>query len=140
MAVMTLLPDAQNLAKHRKRLAIAPPLGRGDEPLSPSRPAPAEPRRLVSAYATLLAWAFPLFNTLRLVSYLPTLWAIQTSGDSSQHSLWTWGIWLGANLTMAGWLHEQNGRWLDRAVLLNLCNAAMCGAALLLIVWYRFLA
>jgi hypothetical protein len=90
-------------------------------------------------YLLLLTWAFTLFSSLRAVSYLPTLWAIHTSGDSSQHSLWTWGIWLGANMTMAAWLYEQNGQRLCKAVIVNLGNAAMCVATVALIGVYRFL-
>jgi hypothetical protein len=99
-------------------------------------PAAALPSGRVS-YLLLLSWAFTLFNTLRVFAYLPTLVAIQASGDSSQHSLWTWGTWLGANLTMAAWLYEQAGRRAHRAVAVNLCNALMCAAAVLLIAWYR---
>jgi len=81
--------------------------------------------------------AFALFGTLRLVSYLPTLLAIHASGDSRQHSLWTWGIWLGSNFTMAAWLYEANGQQMNRAIGLSLCNAAMCAAAVALIKFYR---
>jgi hypothetical protein len=79
-------------------------------------------------YVTVLTWAFTLFNFLRVIAYLPTLWAIQSSGDASQHSLFTWLTWLGANLTMAAWLYEQQGRRLGRAAAVNACNAAMCAA------------
>ncbi len=88
-------------------------------------------------YLALLTWAFTLFNSVRVFSYLPTLWAIHTSGDSSQHSLVTWLTWLGANLTMALWLHEHNGRRCNRAVMVNVGNAAMCLATSLLIAWHR---
>lgn len=88
-------------------------------------------------YRLLLGVAFPVFGSLRLVSYLPTLQALHASGDTSAHSLWTWGIWLGGNLTMAAWLHEHNGRRVDRAVVLNLCNASMCAAAFALIGYVR---
>jgi hypothetical protein len=88
-------------------------------------------------YLQVLTWAFTLFSSARLVSYLPTLWAIGASGDSSQHSLWTWGIWLGSNLTMALWLHEQHGRRWTRAAVVNVVNAAMCAATLTLILVYR---
>lgn len=97
----------------------------------------APPRAQPSLYLAVLGTAFALFGTLRIVSYLPTLMAIVASGDSSQHSLWTWGIWLGSNLTMAAWLYEQCGRRIDRAIGLSLCNAAMCAAAVVLIVFYR---
>jgi hypothetical protein len=90
-----------------------------------------------SAYLTVLTWAFTLFNTLRAVAYLPTMWAIYTSGDSSQHSLWTWCTWLGANATMAAWLYEQNGQRLGRAVVVNIGNAAMCAVTVALILAHR---
>ena len=89
------------------------------------------------AYLRLLAWAFTLFNSVRVFAYLPTLWAVLDSGDSSQHSLWTWGTWLGANLTMAAWLYEQNGGHVNRAVIVNSCNAVMCGLLLAVIAWHR---
>lgn len=92
-----------------------------------------------SRYLMALTWAFTLFSSARLVSYLPTLWAICASGESSQHSLWTWGIWLGSNLTMALWLHEQNGRRVNRAVAVNAFNAFMCGAIAASIAWLRWL-
>ena len=85
----------------------------------------------------VLPWAFALFNSLRIVSYVPTLWAIHVSGDSSQHSLLTWFTWLGANATMAAWLYEQNGQRLSRAALVNAGNAAMCACTLALIAWHR---
>lgn len=97
----------------------------------------ARPAATRSGYLLLLSWAFALFNTLRLFAYLPTLAAIHASGDSSQHSLWTWGTWLGANLTMAAWLYEQSGRRANRAAAVNLGNALMCAAAVALIAWYR---
>lgn len=97
-------------------------------------PASAAPRR---RYVTLLGWAFTLFNSVRVVAYLPTIWALWVSGDSGQHSLWTWCTWFGANLTMALWLRERNGGRFCRAAAVNLCNATMCAATTLLIVGYR---
>jgi len=85
----------------------------------------------------LLTWAFTLFSSLRMVAYLPTLWAIYTTGDSSQHSLWTWCSWLGANATMAAWLYEQNGQRIGRAVAVNIGNGAMCAVTVALIVAHR---
>ena len=100
-------------------------------------PTTALGRMVRSTYLAALTWAFTLFNSLRVVSYLPTMWAIQASGDSSQHSLWTWGTWLGANVTMAAWLYEQNGQRLDRAVIVNFGNAAMCAVTVVLIAAHR---
>ena len=88
-------------------------------------------------YLAALTWAFTLFSSLRVVSYLPTMWAIQASGDSSQHSLWTWMTWFCSNLTMAAWLYEQNGQRLDRAAIVNLGNATMCAGTIALIAAYR---
>lgn len=89
------------------------------------------------AYLRLLTWAFTLFNALRIVAYLPTIWAIHASGDSSQHSLWTWLTWLGANATMAAWLYESHGRHLTSAAVVNACNAVMCLLTVVLIVGHR---
>lgn len=101
---------------------------------------PADPHRARRAYLAALTWAFTLFNSVRMLSYLPTMWAIYGSGDSSQHSLWTWLTWLGANVTMAAWLYEQNGRRVGRAVIVNLGNATMCAATVMLIAALRGLA
>lgn len=98
----------------------------------------ASPGRVRGVYLTCLTWAFTLFSSLRVVSYLPTLWAIVATGDSSQHSLWTWGTWLGANLTMAAWLFEQQGQRCTRAVVVNLGNAAMCAAIITVIIAVRY--
>ena len=35
-------------------------------------------------YTTLLNWTFIFFSSTRLLTYLPTLWAIHASGNSSQ--------------------------------------------------------
>ncbi|MFT4100389.1 MAG: hypothetical protein QM674_04990 [Burkholderiaceae bacterium] len=88
-------------------------------------------------YLQLLTWSFTLFSTVRLVAYLPTIIALVQSGDSSQHSLWTWGIWLGANATMAAWLYESNGQRVDRTVVVNIGNAMMCLLTCVVIIWYR---
>lgn len=90
-----------------------------------------------STYLAVLTWLFTLFNSVRVLAYLPTLLAILTSGDSSQHSLLTWVTWVGANATMAAWLYEHNGRHLNRAIAVNVCNSLMCLATSILIVAYR---
>ena len=90
-----------------------------------------------SRYLAVLGVMFSLFSSARVIAYLPTIWAVVTTGHSSQHSLWTWCCWFGANLTMAGWLYEQNCRRCDRVVVLNAGNALMCAATIVLIVFYR---
>jgi hypothetical protein len=88
-------------------------------------------------YLAVLAWTFALFNAARVVAYLPTIFAIWSSGDSQQHSWFTWLTWTGANLTMAAWLYEQDGHRITRTVAVNACNAGMCLATLILIVALR---
>lgn len=96
---------------------------------------PASSRR--SGYMTALVWSFTFFNSLRVLAYLPTMVSIWQTGQSDQHSLLTWLTWVGANVTMAAWLYEQNGGHLNRAVMVNVCNAAMCTATVALIAWFR---
>lgn len=112
--------------------ALAPPAGPAAK--QPGVAADDAARR---TYLLVLTWAFTLFNTVRVFAYLPTLWAIHASADSSQHSLWTWLTWLGANITMAAWLYEHNGGRMNRAVLVNIGNAGMCAATVAVIVFYR---
>jgi hypothetical protein len=88
-------------------------------------------------YLRALTWAFTLFSTIRVLTYLPTIAAIVASGDSSQHSLLTWLSWTGANLTMAAWLFEQSGQRVNRAVGVNIGNALMCLLTTAVIVWQR---
>ena len=85
----------------------------------------------------LLTWAFTFFNSVRIVTYLPTIWAIHQSGQSSQHSLFTWLTWLGANATMAAWLHQEAGGRMTKAALVNIGNASMCMVTVVVILWYR---
>lgn len=94
-------------------------------------------QRWRSRYLRLLGWLFALFSTVRLAAYLPTIAAIVRSGDSAQHSLWTWLTWVGANATMAAWLYEHNGQRINRAVAVHLGNAAMCLASVIVILAYR---
>lgn len=64
--------------------------------------------------------------------------AIVQHRDSTQHSLWTWLTWLGANITMAAWLYENNGARSDQATAVSLGNAAMCLATAVVILAFRF--
>lgn len=99
----------------------------------------ARPRRSGrEQYLVLLTWAFTLFNSVRVLTYVPTLWAIQVSGQSGQHSLITWLTWTGANATMAAWLYEQAGQRVGRAMMVSAGNAIMCAATSALILWQRF--
>lgn len=115
------------------------PLAPGGAEMQPSFNTPQTPAgTLRECYVKALSWSFTLFNSVRALAYLPTLWVIHSSGDSSQHSLWTWVTWLGANATMAAWLFEHNGRRCNRAVVVNAANASMCLLTVLMILRLRF--
>lgn len=103
---------------------------------APSTPGAVERPPAAGWRSRLTGGAFALFSSLRVVAYLPTFWAIAASADSSQHSLVTWGIWLGANLSTALWLHER-GASVRGAVLVAASNAVMCATAVTLIVALR---
>jgi len=94
-----------------------------------SSPSADPPRPPLSVYASLLNWTFAVFSSTRLLTYLPTLWAIHASGDSTQHSLLTWLAWVGSNASMAAWLYENNGRRVNQAIAVTARNAVMCLAA-----------
>ena len=101
------------------------------------RPAAPAPRVRPSRYVELLDWVFALFSSMRFFTYLPTLFAIHASANSSQHSLWTWFAWVGSNVAMAAWLYENNARRVNKAILVTAGNALMCLATCALIIWYR---
>lgn len=88
-------------------------------------------------YLVVLTWSFTLFSSIRVLSYLPTLWALVESGQSQQHSLWTWGLWACSNVTMAAWLYEEAGQTWSRAVAVNALNASMCAAVFVVIAGLR---
>jgi hypothetical protein len=90
-----------------------------------------------SSYLIVLTWCFMFFNTARVLAYLPTVMTIVQHGDSTQHSLWTWLTWMGANVTMAAWLFEHNGARMNRAIAVSVANAAMCLATSSVIVAVR---
>ncbi|MBK9246310.1 MAG: hypothetical protein IPM30_15990 [Burkholderiales bacterium] len=96
---------------------------------------PALPLRRVA----LLATAFALLDSLRIVAYPRTLVALHGSGSADQPSLFTRSTLLSANLTMALWLYEQNGCRTNRAISVNACNALMCGAIAASVGWLRWM-
>ena len=102
-----------------------------------ARPAPTSREGAERLYLNALTWSFTACSSLRVATYLPAIAAIAASGDSSQHSLWTWATWLCSNLTMAAWLWEHNGRRTNKAVWINLCNALMCAVTTTVVVAYR---
>ena len=90
-----------------------------------------------SRYLAALGALFALFSSARVLAYLPTIWAVMATGDSSQHSLWTWFTFFGGNSTMAVWLWENNGRRCNAAIAASGGNALMCLAIIAAIAWTR---
>ena len=90
-----------------------------------------------SRYLASLGALFALFNAARVLAYLPTICAVIATGDSSQHSLWTWLTFFGGNATMAVWLWENNGRRCNAAIAASGGNALMCLAITAVIAWTR---
>ena len=100
--------------------------------------ATAEPTAITrSRYLATLGALFTLFSSARVLAYLPTIWAVMSTGDSSQHSLWTWFTFFGGNATMAVWLWENNGRRRNAAIVASSGNALMCLAIIAVIAWMR---
>jgi hypothetical protein len=58
---------------------------------------------------------FILLSSTRQLTYLPTLWAIHSNANSSQHSLLTGYVRVGSNLLMAARVYVHNGRLLNQA-------------------------
>lgn len=88
-------------------------------------------------YLTVLGTLFTLFSSARVLAYLPTIWAVLASGDSSQHSLLTWFTFLGGNMTMSIWLWENNGRRCNMAIAASGGNALMCLLVIAVVAWTR---
>ena len=130
--------DAVHAGQGEPPFAQPSPLAHLDSPAAPIAPPQLQPRSpLRRLYFAALTWAFMLFTTARLLAYAPTVMAILHTRDSSQHSLWTWLTWFGANLTMAAWLYEHNGQRFDKAIGVSLSNAAACGFTALVILYFR---
>jgi hypothetical protein len=100
--------------------------------------APATAVAPATLYLSLLTWAFTVFSAARVLAYVPTIWAVVNSGDTSGHSLITWFTWLGANCTMVLWLLETSGRRWSAPALVNMGNAVMCSATATLIAVMRW--
>ncbi|MGJ7487071.1 hypothetical protein ACSFA2_17550 [Variovorax sp. LT2P21] len=95
------------------------------------------PAIVQSRYLAALGALFALFSSARVLAYLPTIWAVLASGDSSQHSLLTWFTFFGGNATMAVWLWEQNARRCNAAIAASGGNALMCLAIIAVVTWTR---
>ena len=91
-----------------------------------------------AAYLSALAWAFVFWNSVRILTYVPTLRLLLQPGASAAHySVATWASWVFSNATLALYLFETGGRTLNSLVLLNAGNALMCLVTCALIVRLR---
>jgi hypothetical protein len=91
-----------------------------------------EPSLLSSIYVTVVAWAFLLTNSLRVLTYLPMIRRLLRPGIAAEcQSQITWLLWASANLSMTLHLFELNKRELNDAVALTGANTLMC-----CICWY----
>lgn len=95
------------------------------------------PANTRSRYLAALGALFTLFSSARVLAYLPTIWAVLASGDSSQHSLFTWLTFFGGNSTMAAWLWEHSGRRFNTAIAASGGNALMCLVMIAVVSWSR---
>ena len=84
----------------------------------------------------LIAIAFGVFNTLRLVSYIPQIVAVARDQHGAMAiSLWCWSIWIGANATAALYAWINVG---DRALaLVSAFNAVCCATVAVLALLKR---
>ncbi len=125
------------LAPNQLATPVMPALANDEDQGGRQHPPTASARGRRSSYRVVLTWCFTFFSTARVLAYLPTVMSIVEHGDSTQHSLWTWLTWLGANVTMAAWLFEHNGAGMNRAIAVSVANAGMCFATAAVIVAYR---
>jgi hypothetical protein len=89
-----------------------------------------------AAGTALVALSFVLFNSLRIVLYLPqllTCWRDELGCPTI--NLWTWNCWTAANAStgLYFWIF-QGDAW---ALVLNLANAAMCLATVVVTLTRR---
>ena len=125
------------LAMDPPPITVIPPLLSDEREGVPQHTVAASPSNFRASYLVVLTWCFTFFSTVRVLAYLPTVVSIVQNGDSSQHSLWTWLTWLGANVTMAAWLFEQNGARMNKAAAVSAANAAMCLVTSAVIIAFR---
>ena len=78
-------------------------------------------------YHELLRALFVFWNSVRILTYLPTIRKLRRPGaEARDYSLATWGSWVFSNGFFALYLWEQGQRRLNAMVLLNLGNTVMC--------------
>jgi hypothetical protein len=82
---------------------------------------------LNSLYLNLLSATFVFWNSVRILTYVPTILKLKKSGASARdYSLATWASWVLSNGFFALYLWEQSRRELNEMVILNCGNTLMC--------------
>jgi hypothetical protein len=89
-------------------------------------------------YVTAITWGYVFWNTVRILTYIPTLlMLLKPDASARYYSLATWGSWVLSNGTLALYLFEQSGREFNALVLLNAGNTIMCLVTCALILRLR---
>ena len=79
---------------------------------------------------------FSLFNLLRLGSYLPQIIRVAKDTEGAKAiSYWTWGMWIGANASTAGYAAVNIGDWF--LFLVSTLNTLGCAAVIVLTMLKR---
>lgn len=82
---------------------------------------------MYDAYLQGLATAYAVSNSLRMLSYLPTILKLRRAEASADsYSQVTWMIWIFSNLTFGLMLFESSGRVIDELVLVPIINFVFC--------------
>lgn len=82
---------------------------------------------LNSLYLHFLSAMFVFWNSVRILTYVPTILKLKRPGASAKdYSLATWASWVFSNGFFALYLWEQSQRELNSMVILNCGNTVMC--------------
>lgn len=93
---------------------------------------------LNSLYLHFLSAMFVFWNSVRILTYVPTILKLKRPGASANdYSLATWASWVFSNGFFALYLWEQSQRELNAMVILNCGNTLMCLATCYYIVKLR---
>jgi hypothetical protein len=82
---------------------------------------------LQSIYLSFLSVMFVFWNSVRILTYVPTIRKLsRPNASASDYSLTTWASWVFSNGFFALYLWEQGQREMNTMVWLNTGNTVMC--------------